>query len=237
VPSVPGPPTPTPEPTPPAPLPPARPLSWWDQRSDTEKALIIGGGALAGLAILAGVFGKKKKRPAAAAATPNRRRRRRRARRRTGRRTRRNIKRTRCNRVARRKAAPRLPAFKPVAWTERQRSKLKCAKDKRVANCHCKAPLKYAREGAGKPSDYAYPKCFMFPLWFTDVDKSQKHVRNAAARFAQNMHRYPPDVQRVMYKRIMAAKKAFGIGEFRGVAPPKKRKPVRRKRRVYRRAA
>jgi hypothetical protein len=50
------------------------------------------------------------------------------------------------------------------------------------------------------------------------------------------MHRYPPDVQRVMYKRIMAAKKAFGIGEFRGVAPPKRRR-AKPKRRTYRRAA
>jgi hypothetical protein len=214
-------------------------LSWWAQRSQTEKALIIGGGALAGVAILAGVFGKKKKRApaAAAAATPNRRRRRRRSTKRKGRRVRRNARKMRCNRPARRKAAPRLPAFKPVAWTKRERSKLRCAKDKRIGNCHCKAPLKYAREGASKPTDYAYPKCFMYPLWFTNATKSRKHIRNAAARFAQNMDRYPPDVQRVMYKRIMAAKKAYGIGEFRGLKPPKARRRAAPKRRTYRRAA
>ncbi len=234
-PSVPGAPGPAPAPTPPG-IEPVQP-SWWEQRSDTEKAVIIGAAGIAGVLLVAGFMGKKKKR-GGAMATANRRRRTRRARaRRRGRRTKRNIRRVRCKSNARRKAAPSLPAFKPAAWTERRRSKLKCAGDKRIGNCHCKAPLKYAREGASRPSDYAYPKCFQFPLYFNSADKSRRHIRNAAARFAQNMHRYPPDVQRVMYRNIMKAKKAYGIGEFRGVKPPKVRKRRKPTRRRYRRAA
>jgi hypothetical protein len=237
VPSVPGAPLPG-EPVPGQIVPPApAKLNWWQQRSDTEKAVIIGAAGIAGIALVAGVFGKKKKR-GALAATPNKRRRRRAAGSRGKRkRTRRNIRKTPCRTTARRKAAPKLPAFKPVAWTQRERSKLKCAGDKRLGNCHCKAPLKFAREGASRPSDYAYPKCFMYPLYFTSDEKSRTHIRNAAARFAQNLDRYPPDVQRVIDKRIMAAKKTYGIGEFRGVAPPKRRRKRAPARRPYRRAA
>jgi hypothetical protein len=238
VPSVPGPPDLPPPIEPPAPAPGK--LSWWQQRSDTEKAVIVGAAGLAGVLVIAGFMGKKKKKSGRAlgAATPNKRRRRRSAGARGKRkRTRRNIRKTRCNRAVRRKAAPQLSAFKPVAWTKRERSKLRCSKDKRLGNCHCKAPLKFAREGAGQPSDYAYPKCFMYPLYFNSDEKSRKHIRNAAARFAQNMDRYPPDVQRVIYKRIMAAKKTYGVGEFRGVAPPKRRRKRAPAKRRYRRAA
>lgn len=71
---------------------------------------------------------------------------------------------------------------------------------------HGTPPAKYRRTGATKPSDYAYPEGFMYPI------HDAKHVRSAASRFAQYKSKLPPTVREKVAKRINQAKKRFGIG-------------------------
>ena len=71
---------------------------------------------------------------------------------------------------------------------------------------HGTPPAKYRRTGATKPSDYAYPEGFMYPI------HDAKHVRSAASRFAQHKGKLPPAVRKKVAKRINKAKKRFGIG-------------------------
>jgi hypothetical protein len=98
------------------------------------------------------------------------------------------------------------------------KAKLQCAKVKDIKNCHCSAPLKHRRVGATKPSDYALPECWMYPL------KTKKQVYAARRYFSRYQHTYPRWAQQKMNRRITAAEKRKGIGRARPAAPRRQRR-------------
>lgn len=79
-------------------------------------------------------------------------------------------------------------------------------------------PKDYRNAGARRPSDYAWPDGYKYPLIFRDKsgkirpEKSRRHVRAAASYFARYGDKYPPKVRRTIARNINKAKKRFGIG-------------------------
>jgi hypothetical protein len=71
---------------------------------------------------------------------------------------------------------------------------------------HGTPPKKYREMGATKPSDYAWPEGFMYPI------HDAKHVRAAASRFGKYKASYPLKMRQTIAKRLNAAKKKFGVG-------------------------
>lgn len=138
-----------------------------------------------------------------------------------------------------RKEAAEVGTYTP---NPRRRRRGRRAARRRVPRCHRTPPAKYRRLGATRPEHYAYPDCYLYPLYFTSPAQSVKHIRNAAARFAQNKHRYPPAVRKIIERNIDIAKRQFGIGEYRtalprGVVRFEAARRRRRKRRAVRYAA
>lgn len=74
-----------------------------------------------------------------------------------------------------------------------------------VSTCRAKPPKGYPRARA----KYALPECFMYPL------DTRKRVRTAASRFGKHKRRYAPAVRAKIARRLDAAKRRFGIGEYR----------------------
>lgn len=103
------------------------------------------------------------------------------------------------------------------------RSQRRCARVPSVSTCRCSPPAKYARLGATRASDYAFPECFMYPIRMTSRVQTVKHIRAAAQRFAMHGHRYPAAVRREIARNIERAKRQYGIGEYR---PARGRKVV-----------
>jgi hypothetical protein len=74
--------------------------------------------------------------------------------------------------------------------------------------------------GATQRSDYALPECFLYPIRFRRGGKvrpkvTAKHVRLASQRFSMHKGKYPKPQRDKIARAITAAKKRYGIGEFR----------------------
>lgn len=113
----------------------------------------------------------------------------------------------------RKPAAP--PRMTPNARRGRGRRRRSHGRRGRIISFHgrrlgrTKAPARYRRLGFTKPSQYAWPTGFMYPVG------NAKYTRAAASKFAKWRHRYPPKMQHTIATRIDAAKRRFRIGEYR----------------------
>ena len=76
------------------------------------------------------------------------------------------------------------------------------------------APPKYARYGATLASHYAFPEAFKYPIHGKDVATTKRFIRTAASRFAKFKMRIEAKYRAAVERRIEAAKKKYGIGEF-----------------------
>lgn len=80
-------------------------------------------------------------------------------------------------------------------------------------------PKKYRQKGARRPSDYAWPEGYKYPLVFRDAsgkvkpELTRKHVRAAASYYGRYKDSYPPKVRRTIHRNINRARKRFGVGE------------------------
>jgi hypothetical protein len=170
--------------------------AWWNEQSTGVKAAIgIGGVAIVGLIIYALVGGKKK-------ATPNRRRR------------------------YRRNRAPkkRMTQAQQTAL-KRIRGKRAKAKTGKISTLksgkrygHLKPPKRYYKMGAKRPSDYADPEHYKYPLVFrgpsgkVNTKKTQAHIRAAQGYFAKHKRKYPMATRRKIARNINKAKRQYGVG-------------------------
>lgn len=71
---------------------------------------------------------------------------------------------------------------------------------------HATPPKRHRRKGATKPSDYADPEHFKYPV------KTYKQTRAALGYFARFKDDYPAKIRRVIRKNLIKAKRRFGIG-------------------------
>jgi hypothetical protein len=169
--------------------------AWWNEQSTGVKAAIgIGGVAIVGLIIYALVGGKKK-------ATPNRRR------------YRRNRKAPKRLTTAQQTALSRIRGKRARAKT----GKIKTLKSgKRYG--HLKPPKRYYKMGAKRPSDYADPEHYKYPLVFrgpsgkVNTKRTKAHIRAAQSYFAKHKRKYPMGTRRKIASRINKAKKQYGVG-------------------------
>jgi hypothetical protein len=168
---------------------------WWNSQSTGVKvAMGLGGVAIVGLIIYALVGGSKK-------ATPNRRR-------------------------YRRNKAPkrRLTSAQQTALG-RIRGKRKGAKTGKIKTLksgkrygHLKPPKRYYKMGAKRPSDYADPEHYKYPLIFrgpsgkVNVKRTKAHIRSAQSYFAKHKRKYPMGTRRKIASSINKAKKRYGVG-------------------------
>ena len=168
---------------------------WWGRQSTGVKAaVVVGSAAVLGLIVYALVGGKK--------ATPNRRRR------------------YKPNRRRRRRLTKAQAASLKKIRGKRGRAptgKITTLKSgKRYG--HLKPPKRYWKMGARRPSDYADPEHYKYPLVFRNQDgtinrkRSKVHIRAAQSYFARNKRKYPPTVRRRIARNINKAKKRFDVG-------------------------
>ena len=172
---------------------------WWSSQSTTVKIAVgVGAAALVGW-LLFSLVGSGQ------TATPNRRRRRR-------------YKANRRLSTKRRQGAAR-KAVKSKIRGKRSRarrgSRITLASGKRFG--HMIPPKRYYKMGAKKPSDYAYPEGYKYPLIFhkgskINIAQTIKHIKNAKSRFAKDKRRYPMSVRREIARNINRANKRFHVG-------------------------
>ncbi len=83
---------------------------------------------------------------------------------------------------------------------------------------HTKPPKRYYTMGARRPSDYAAPQQYGYPLVFrTPSGKIKKqttrrHIIAAKGKFAKFKRRYPMKLRRQIARNINKASKRFGVG-------------------------
>lgn len=171
--------------------PPPPPTSWWDSQSEGTRIAIAAGGVVAVGVALWMVLGKKR---APRRYTANKR------------------KRGRKLTAAQRGAIKKIRGKRARAKTGKI-TKLKSGK----SYGHLKPPKGYWKQGARRPSDYADPEHYKYPLIFRDDGKinrkkTKAHIRAAQSYFARNRRKYPPTIRRRIARNINKAKKRFGIG-------------------------
>lgn len=89
---------------------------------------------------------------------------------------------------------------------------------------HRSAPKRYRKAGAVRPSDYAWPQGYKYPLVFRTPDgqvkpgPTRRHIAAAARYFSRSKRLYPASVRRVIARNINIAKSRYGVGGER-VAP------------------
>jgi len=172
--------------------------SWWDRQSTGVKvAMGLGGAAIVGLIIYALVGGGNKKKTYAA----NRRRRRYRS------------NRAKKYTSAQQKALKRIRGRRARAKT----GKITTLKSgKRYG--HLKPPKRYYKMGAKRPSDYADPEHYKYPLVFrtnpgkVNIKRTKAHIRAAQSYFAKHKRKYPMATRRKIARNINKAKKQYGVG-------------------------
>jgi len=83
---------------------------------------------------------------------------------------------------------------------------------------HLKPPKRYYQRGAKRPSDYADPEHYKYPLVFRDSTgkvkskETKKHIRAAQSYFARHKTKYPMATRRKIARSINRAKKHYGVG-------------------------
>ncbi len=83
---------------------------------------------------------------------------------------------------------------------------------------HGKPPKKYWQLGAKRPSDYAAPEQYGYPLVFRtptgeiNQKRTRTHIIAAKAKFARFKRRYPTKLRRQIARNINKASKRFGVG-------------------------
>lgn len=196
-PAPPAPPAPPAVPAPPAQPAPVAPVAtswtdrvagWWRSRSTTEK-VAIGAASAATIGALLWVWMKKPKR-----LRPNLRA------------------------ATQRKLRGKKPGGRvKVAGKTYKVGKIKTIKGGRRFG-HQLPPKKYRTKGARRPSDYAWPEGYKYPLFFRSAsgrikpEVSRAHTRSAASYYARNRHLYPATVRRTIARNINRAKAQLGIG-------------------------
>ena len=81
-----------------------------------------------------------------------------------------------------------------------------------IPHAHKSPPAAHAAEGATKPSDYADPKNFKYPINAKTAAKKYKKVKAAISYFASNADAtYTKDQQTSVARRIYNAAKEVGI--------------------------
>jgi hypothetical protein len=79
-------------------------------------------------------------------------------------------------------------------------------------------PRRYWLMGARRPSDYAYPEGYRYPLIFRDSSgkvnraRTVAHIRAAKTYFSRSKHLYPKDIRRVIARRINRSSLRYGAG-------------------------
>jgi len=177
--------------------------SWWSSQSSGVKAAVVGGGFVLVAGLLYLLFGGSSK---SSSYKPNRRRRRRRAY-------------ARNRKVARKAQAARKPRKVTVKGerAKARRGKIITVKGGRRFG-HQIPPKRYHAMGAKKPSDYAWPSGYKYPLIFRkssgdiDVPTTKKHIRAAKVYFSRNKHLYPANVRATIARNINKASKRFNVG-------------------------
>ena len=72
--------------------------------------------------------------------------------------------------------------------------------------------------GAKRPSDYADPEHYKYPLVFrgpsgkVNVKRTQSHIRSAQSYFAKHKQKYPMATRRKIARNINKAKSQYGVG-------------------------
>ncbi len=105
---------------------------------------------------------------------------------------------------------PNAPRRKNKKYTRRTKGKLTLKQYLPIAafaikHGRTKPPKGYPK----KRSQYAFPEGYMYPI------NTRQRVRTAASRFGKYKRRYPAAVREKIAKRLDAAKRHFGIGEYR----------------------
>jgi hypothetical protein len=83
---------------------------------------------------------------------------------------------------------------------------------------HLKPPKRYYKMGAKRPSDYADPEHYKYPLVFrgpsgkVNVKRTKAHIRAAQSYFAKHKRKYPMATRRKIASSINKAKKRYGVG-------------------------
>lgn len=165
--------------------------SWWDQQTTTGKVMFaaIGAGALYVLWSMAGSSQETRY-------TSNARRKK------------------RASRKAVARAKRRGGAyFWGLKRSPRARRKARSLKDS--SWCHKSAPAKYARHGATKKSDYAFPECWKYPVRGDTEKWSRAHTKAAASYFARHQYNIPEQYRQKVRARIDRERKYWGIGPYR----------------------
>jgi hypothetical protein len=83
---------------------------------------------------------------------------------------------------------------------------------------HLKPPKRYYKMGAKRPSDYADPEHYKYPLVFrgpsgkVNTKKTQAHIRAAQSYFAKHKRKYPMTTRQKIARNINKAKRQHGVG-------------------------
>jgi len=90
-----------------------------------------------------------------------------------------------------------------VAGVKRTKTGVPLVRGKRWG--HASPPKKYARLGATKPSQYAYPERYMYPI------HDRTHVAAAKGYFTQHKGDYPASIRRQIAGNINQAARRYGL--------------------------
>lgn len=168
---------------------------WWNSQSTGTKAAIgLGAVAVVGLIVYAAVGGKKKATPNQGRSVylPNRKR----------------------SLTSKQKAALKRIRGKRAEAKTGKITTLKSGK----RYGHLKPPKRYYQKGARRPSDYADPKHYKYPLVFRTKSgkvkpkETKKHIRAAQSYFARHKRKYSPSIRKTIASNINKAKSRYGVG-------------------------
>lgn len=119
--------------------------------------------------------------------------------------------------------------FRPNAKTKRASGWQKKLYKGPATKWRYTALKKYRKYGATERSHYAFPEAFKYPIHGKDVATTKRFIRTAASRFAKFKMRIAPEYREAVGRRIEAAKKKYGIGEYNPKYARKGKKAAKRK--------